>query len=363
MATPKITAVYPNPNQISVPIGAEIEVVFDQSVDLSTVKNNIVLYGKDKDYVSGPDGAKWITEGQSGDPFYLRSPGFGGVVECDYQLVYVDATGTEYSFGTEVVDPSQETAAGVTHKVVLKPKSLLREEMEYYLKIIGDSEGGSIKGVSKRTVYDVDHSGATSTTGEIIVYGGYTGSIDDVMYLEITSGGSVGEVEYRFWLDSDPSTIYEKKIASRRFRRLVEGVQIRFDGSDFITGDSYRLQLIAAEFLEKSYEMTFETSTDTIVEVPDTMSTSPIGYQLPANQQVGGLEFLEMDPENGATNQEFKDKKIILSFGEELDPATVTDDTVTVYAYPVSGIYSDTGRERELIKKLTVSGNRIIIEV
>ena len=363
MTTPKITAVYPNPNQISVPVGAEIEVIFDQAIDLSTAIKSVVLYGKDMDFVSGPDGAKWISEGQSTDPFYLRSPGFSGVVECEYTLVYVDSSGVEYEFNTDVVEPAQETTAGVTHKLIVRPKGLLREEMSYYLKLIGDSEGGASKGIAKRTVYDVDHSSAVSTSGKITVYGGYTDSADDNIRIEIKTSGNIGEVDYDFWFDSDPSTVYSNKLASRRYRRLDKGVQIRFDGSDFLAGDAYRELVQAPEYLENSYDMNFETSTDTIVEVPTTMSTSPIGPQLPVNSTTGYLEHLEMDPEDGSSNQLFKDRQIVLTFGNDLDPATVTQESVKVFAYPVSGVYSDTEEIKELFKKITVSNNKIIIGV
>lgn len=363
MAKPTLTTVYPNPNQTSVPVGAEIEIVFDQSVDLSTVKKSVVLYGKDKDFVSGPGGAKWISEGQSNDPFFLKSPGFTGVVECQYKLVYVDSSGNEYEFNTEVLEPAQEVSAGVTHKLIITPTSLMREEMSYYLKIIGDSEGGVTKGISKRTVYDIDYSQVTSTDGKVLVYGGYNETVDDIVYIEIKNAGNIGEVDYDFWFDSDPANKYTGKLASRRYRRLENGLQIKFDGSNFVQGDIYSFKVFAPEYLENSYDMNFETSTDTIVEVPSTMSTSPIGPQLPVNPTLGYLEHLEMDPEDGSSNQLFKDKQIVLTFGNDIDPATITQDSVKVFAYPVSGVYSDTPEAKELFKKLTVSNNKIIIGV
>ena len=235
--------------------------------------------------------------------------------------------------------------------------------MEYNVVIVGDSEGGATKGISKRPVYDPDVSSVTSTTGELIVYGGYTGAIDDTLNIEITTSGNIGEMDYKYWFDSDPTEITSKRISSRRFRRLVEGLQIRFNGSDFVSGDIYTVKVYAPEYLQDSYNLSFTTATSTIVDVPSTMSTSPIGTQLVNSNVVGGLSILEIDPEDGATHQYFKDKRITVSFDNDIDSTTVDDDTVTVLAYPVSGIYSDTNNYEELVKKITVVDNKIIIDL
>lgn len=362
MSDPTIQLIYPNQSQTSVPVGAEITVTFDQAVDLSTVKKCIVIYGKDNDMVSGPETATWINEGSGNNPFFLRSPGFTGVTDATYSLIYVDSGGSEVEL-SNVFDPTVETGASVVHKLIITPKDLLQEEMEYNVVIVGNSEGGASKGICKRTVYEPDTSAVTSTTGEVFVYGGYVGSIDDTLNIEITTSGNIGEMDYKYWLDSDPTDITSKRISSRRFRRLVEGLQIRFNGSDFVSGDVYTVKVYTPEYLQDSYNLTFTTATSTIVEVPSTMSTSPIGTQLPTSSVVGGLSVLEVDPEDGATNQHFEDKRIIVSFDNTIDSSTVDDDAVTILAYPVSGIYGDTGNYEELVKKLTVVDNKIIIDL
>ena len=60
MANPQILVTYPANDDQNIPIGERLSIVFDRGVDLSTVKKNLVLYGRDFDLTSGPDGAVWI---------------------------------------------------------------------------------------------------------------------------------------------------------------------------------------------------------------------------------------------------------------------------------------------------------------
>ena len=45
------------------------------------------------------------------------------------------------------------------------------------------------------------------------------------------------------------------------------------------------------EFLENSYSLSFKTSSSFIEDVPDTMSTSPIGTKLLKWESSGGLKL------------------------------------------------------------------------
>ena len=178
----------------------------------------------------------------------------------------------------------------------------------------------------------------------------------------------MGEAEYKYWFNSEGETKAVKgKLTSRRFRKLEDGIQIRFSGSNFLKDDTYSIKLYEKEFLENSYSLSFKTSSSFIEDVPDTMSTSPIGTKLLEIESSGGLKLLDVVPEDGATNLTFSDRTITLTFDKELDSDTVTDSTVMVYMYPVSGSFtgnnSSLKEPKELRKKLTVDENKIIIEV
>ncbi|MBM07990.1 MAG: hypothetical protein CMF69_00200 [Magnetovibrio sp.] len=360
MAAPVIDAVFPNDGDTGVPLGSGLAVTFDQGIDPKSVKAHIVIYGPDFDTVSGPDSATWI-DGES-NPFFLKSPGFSGIVECDTTLTYVDATGTEVDPQT-ALDEASAAAAGLRHKVLVKPTKLLAPNTTFKVYIVGDSEGGTNSGISKRTVYDIDASGSSQTTGNVHIYGSYDGHADDVVHIKITHAGDAGAAKYKYWYGSDgePSAT-TKKITSRRWRRLQDGLQVRFTGSDFAVGDEYTINVYSKEYLEDSYTLSFTTGTGSVIEVPSTASTSVIGVETSIDTTTAFLEILGMDPEDGSTHIPIHKREISIGFNADLDPATITEETVTVYAYPASGRYN--GDEiQQLSAKLTVNNNELIVEL
>lgn len=358
MAAPTISLVYPSNGSTAVPVGADIQITFSCGVDLSTIKTNIVLYGRDSDFISGPGTATFITEGKS--PDFLKSPGFKGIVPCEYQLVYLDSAGNEED--VSLTDRTSEEAGQYNHKLILSPKTILAPNVEYKVYIIGEDEAATKRGVSSRTVYEVDASSATSVTGEVLMYGGYTGELDDTVNVKITEAGNIGTAKYKWWYSSElEAEAREGKVTSRRFRKLEDSLQIRFSGSAFILDDVYTISLNAQEFLDSSFSFSFTTSTTQIQEVPDTTSTSVIGI---ATEIVSGyLKVVKSSPEDGDSNLSFKKKQIIIEFDEELDSSTILDSTVTVLSYPISGIINSNEDEEELFKKLTVSGKKLIIDL
>lgn len=362
MAVPSILAVYPNDGDAGIPIGADLAITFENSIDLKSGKANVVLYGVDFDKTSGPDGAVWVDVSPKNANF-LKSPGFSGIVECNYTVAYTDASGTVLDPQPTVLDRDGE--ALYHQKLFVSPTSIMAIETLYKAYIIGESEGGISRGVSSRTVFDVDSSGASSYTGEVLVYGGYTRLVDDVVHIKITTAGDASEAKYKWWYESEgESQARLGKVVSTRYRRLEDGLQIRFGGSGFLLNDVYTFYVYAPEYLATTYKLEFTTGTGSIVEVPATMSTSPIGVALPGtiSAATGVLEILEVDPPDGATHQSLKTRTITIRFSGTLDEDTISDDSVTVYSYPISGRYG--GQEvKELSKKLTVEDDTLIVEI
>lgn len=360
MTAPTIESVYPSNSAVSVPIGSVIEITFSGGIDLSTAKNNVVLYGRDFDFLTGPETATYLKKDGTNQKF-LESPGFKGVVPCDYSLVYVDANGDEVSLTpTQLTD---ETAGPYRHKLKLTPKTILAPEIEYTVYIIGEDVEGTDKGVSARTVYEVDSSSATSAEGGVVVYGGHTASSADTISIKITKAGNIGTAEYKWWYSETETESEAKtgKVTNRRFRKLEDGLQIRFTGSNFIVDDTYTVALRAKELLESSFSFSFTTASEQITELPDTTSTSVLGSE--TEIAVGYLKLVDTTPYDGATHQKFSDSQIVLEFDATLDSDTINDDAITVLAYPISGIIGENDKETELFKKITVSDNKIIIDL
>lgn len=364
MAAPTITSIYPNDSSTGIPVSPVIKITFDQDIDLSSCKGNVILYGRDFDLTSGPESATWIDPSTGNNPYFLTSPGFQGTVPCDFSLVYVDtSTGAEIDPQPDVYN---ETTVSYYHQLKITPKELLAPNVEYNLYIIGDSESGTSDAIHSRTVYDVDSSGATSTDGSLVVYGGYTGT-DDTVNVEITTSGDIGTAKYKWWYTSEGVIAARTgKLCSSRYRRLEDGIQIKFSGSGFISGDTYAFDVRQAQKFATSYTLSFTTGTGSIEAVPETASTSVIGSTTALTSEATLLTIVDVDPDNGATNQLLSDRKITITFSNNIDATTVTGQSVTVTAYPISGNFDTAysgGQPQELVKKLTVSDDQLIIDL
>lgn len=365
MAIPTVLQTYPNDGDIGIPVGQSLFVIFSNGIDLDTAKKNVVLYGPDFDLTSGPDQATWI-ESTGESPFFLKSPNFKGVVECTYQLVYVD---DDY----ELVDPqptisveSDELVGPYHGKLIITPKSPLGADSSYVLYVIGDPDSlGS--GIGSRTVFDTDSSVVVGD-GVVEVYGGNTGGTDTV-HLRITTAGDIGEAKYKWWYDTagvGAATL--GRVTSRRFRRLADGIQVRFNGSGFLVNDEWTVKVESIQRLATNLSLSFTTN-DGSFSTPPASPSTPATSVPPASTLPGltsdpdAFYVVESTPQDGDSNLSLTNRTITITFSKDIDETTVTDDSVTVALYPVSGVYGDTYQPIELNKKLTVTDNILTIEI
>lgn len=351
---------YPNNNDTGIPTGETLYFIFEEAVDVATAVNAFVLYGPDFDTVSGPDQASWISKDTKENPFYLRSPGFRGVQDCEIEIQYLDTDDVVLAPQptlTELADYSD-----IHTKVSIIPSSQLAINTEYSLYLVGGTEND--RSLSSRTVWDP--VATVAGDGILYCYGGYVGT-DDQIVIKITTAGNVGTAKYKWWYATEGEGAARiGKITSRKFRLLEDGVKIRFDGSGFLVNDQWTINVTAPDYLDDSVKITFTTNDGSFVEAPESPST-PASSEPPEFIDFDGsaatrLFIVESLPDDLATNQDW-DGVITIYFSEELDEDTVTDDTVTVTQYPVSGTYSDTEQPMELNKKLTVADNVLTIEV
>ena len=369
MSAPTISAIYPSDTATGIPVGATIQVTFNQGVDLGTVKDCVVVYGPDFDQTSGPDSAIWIDDDTGSNPHFLNSPGFTGTVATSMELVYVDSSGDTISPAPSYTTVTAEGSS--RHKLLLTPKSILKPDTTYTVYLIGTSSDGTSRGICHRTVYDVDSTAvAASHLGVVHSGGTYEGASDDVLNIKITNAGDIGTAQYKYWYSSSAeSTATDGRVTSRRFRKVDEdtGVQVRFSGSGFVVDDHYTIAVRAKTQMATSYSFSFTAGSGAITSVPSTASTSVIGSETALTSEESVMTVVDIEPDNGATHQKFSNKTITLTFSEALDAATVTDANVTILAYPVSGKFdtslSNAGEPLKLGKKLTVSGTTLTIEI
>lgn len=374
MAAPTLTSVYPNDGDIGIPTGASIVLQFDKGIDLLTLKDYVVLYGPDFDQTSGSDSVLFIDKDTGNNPYFLRSPGFKGLVPLRTTLTYIDLdSGAVVSpTFTSEVDEAAYGVAGAGHKVTLVPESgCFAPDVEYVLHILGDPDSLNT-GISARTIFDVVPDGSnTSDTGLVYVDGTYSGSLTDVLNIEITTSGDIGVAKFKYWFTNDGvgSAVYDK-LTNRRNRLLSKGLQIRFSGESFVSGDLFQVNLEPIQRMATSTKVTFTTNDGSYTAAPDSPSTpatsSPPSTVLPPapGQDTTGdrLQVDEMIPPDGSYNVSTNYRQIVITFDGTLEASSVTDDTVQLWKYPVLGYFEGENEPVELQKKLSVSGNVLTID-
>jgi len=372
MAAPTLVSNYPSDTDIDIPVGITIKLYFDVGLDLETVKNSIVLFGRDYDQTSGPDQALWIDADTGNNKYWLSSPGFKGTVPLNFELVYYDTTDPDKAeLEVGVIDgQAAELAANAGHLVKITAQGgSLAPDTAYTLYVNGDTESNALVGVSARTVFDIEADpGNTGTTGSFSIFGTWTGSSDDTVNIKITTAGDIGTAKYKWWYDGlGEGSATVGRLTSRRFRNLEHGLQIRFTGSAFEEDDLYTFNVTASDRLAESSSIQFTTNDGSWSAAPSSPSTpaasSPPSSVLPSvSDSSTVLSILEMTPEDGSYNNKNSTRVITIVFDNDLDPDTIGDSTVRLFAYPVSGHYDDTSSLRELRKELTVEDSTLTIK-
>lgn len=368
MTAPVVTETYPANNDTGIPVGITLAVLFDRGIDLSTAKNSVVIYGADFDRTSGPDQNIWTDGNTLTNPFYLQSPGFQGLVPANYRVVYWDLTNDVEIDPGVITSEADEVTANVGHKLYITPTKQMAADTQYRVFIMGDPDSTN-NGIAGRTVFDIEPGvGNVGTDGSVSVYGGYTGVSADTVVIEITTGGDIGDAKYRwYYVSAGVGAAVTGRITARRNRLLDNGLQVRFNGSDFQVGDTYTFNVEPIQRLATNTQITFTTSDGSFSEAPDSPSTPasslPPASVLPslANTSAGSLYVTDMTPSDRSYNVSKNLREITILFSEDIDPSTITDDTVTLTKIHAAGEYSETNPPQVLAKSLTVSGNELTI--
>lgn len=382
---------YPIANQTNVPVGEEIKLLFNREVDKKSIKDNVVIYGPDFDRTSGPDNALWVNEKSGENPFYLKSPSFNGFIDFDVEILKT-ADAVPYAIQDPQVERIEKTAGDQFCYAILKPKKALAENSEYKVFIIGENSNLIAevpaglqdylqeRGLSERTVYSPYSSvNNVNTYDQRVSVGGiFNEDIDRTLNIKITTAGNGSEAKYVWWYSDEaepvpglPASRYRHNRCVSRWRSTDRGVYIKFNGGEFQLNDLIQVKVYAKSNLENSYYWKFTTSNSSIFEEPSTKSTSPIDIP-EANQAAGSiaqkLEIISVEPYDGAVNLSLNTKKIIVTFNKNIDPATVTQDTVKLMSYPVSGTFDGpygtrSNREYKIFKIISITDNKMTLEL
>lgn len=389
---------YPQNNEDEFPVGQEIVFIFSESVDIKKIKESFVLYGEDFDRTSGPDNALWLNTQSGENPFFLRSPGFKGFVDYDVRQVLINSHKTMEERASQL---QYEPEIDQLSAIVFTPKTLLRENSKYEIFLVGNNVDSletlpdgfaslsKDRALSARTIFDAYsldvNNDYIDVSSRIKSYGSFEPKNNEVsakVNIKIITAGEGSSAKYKWWFDdeSEPqpaNPVYKDRVSRcvQRWRKLDRGVLVKFSLDSYEEDELFQINCVKSETLETSYLLSFQTGTGSIYEYPENSSTSPIGVGnlvLPGaipNQVTGTpLEIVSVTPFDGSVNNALDLNKIVIEFNNNLDATTITQDTVTITSYPISGTfdgYSGTrsDRERKVYKIISVEDNKLILEI
>lgn len=359
-----LLSTYPANEDIGIPIGTELFLKFDTAIDLIGATNYIVLYGKDYDVRTGPGASIWIDK-QGVNPYAFKSPGLKGIVPIKLSGFYLNPDDSAADLESRV-DPDVNP---LNYKVVITPESSLLPDVEYVLQVIGDPASASV-GINSRSVWD-PATVANTGDGDIVSKGSYDTNGDDELNIKITTAGNIGAAKYKWWWTSlGEVSAKTKRLTHSKYFVIDRGVEIAFTGSSFAVDDSWTVFCLAGTRLETNYKIAFTTNDGTYSTAPTSPSTPTTSVPpsnaippLPGEYSDDFLYPVAMTPEDSSYNNDNETHVIVIEFNYDLDPDTVTDETVMLQMLPINGIYNQNGRLLELAKTLEVVGSKIIITI
>lgn len=359
MAAPIVQLVFPASGATGVILATTVWATFDQQIDEDSLEGAFFVIGPDNDLWTGPDYDRWNKALQNNPDTLLRSPGYKGIVQGVWSVETLDAQGSIYSGNS--YSPGQ----GLRSKIIFTPNEILAALTEYRVYLAGAETGDPdpSRGVRSRTVYD-PQLGPNVGDGNIVTEGSYTGAINDTFVVEIVLAGGVGVAQYEWYKQTVPG-IKHTGICSPQSRPLSDGVEFYFTGTDFRVGDTYTVYVRAPEYVDGIDTWLFTSGTGSIETVPTTTSTSPTGDPVPQVPPYLTDRFAveSVSPEHRATSVSRDRNTITIQFNQNLDPTTVTDDAIKVYAEHVLGEYGTEVSIGEIAKSFVVSGDTLTITI
>jgi hypothetical protein len=372
--------------------------VFDRALDLKGAKESILLFGPDSNTTSGPDNGLWLNSTDGTSPFFLNSPEFSGFAACEFESYLVN------NLAELAVEENQEiyskSVADRFSVLVIIPKNPLKINTNYNLFICGQSLSAldnvpesmqafvQDKCISERTIYDAYRleNNVEIADSRISSYGSYIQKDNEAtskVNIKIVTAGTGSEAKYKWWFDDEvepqpAAANYSERInrCVHRWRILDRGVLVRFLTGEFADAETFYINTVAPDLLEDSYLINFSTGTGAVFEYPEYTSTSaiaPDGLLLPdvdSNLPPAEtfLNLISSDPFDGEVNVDLNLNKIVLTFNNEIDVATATQDNIVITSHAVSGAFDGpsgtrSNRAQKVYKIISVSDKQITLEL
>lgn len=360
MAGPTIVTTSPSSGAEGVPTNLTISVTFDQEVDTFRLKNGgIFLEGPDESKAIGP-GMLDLSPPATDEDEFLSSPGFKGIKDVDYAFFRVDGSGNSVDY----YDYGDTAQAGQLYrtKVVLTPNRILQALTEYTVYVVGDEDVSDEYdfGLSSRSVFD-PIKGPNLGTGDIVFYGGYTGSVRQQFSVQITTAGAPGTAEYEWWTSTDP--LHRTGTSSLGYRLLKDGLKIKFlEGQQYEVGDLFTVWCDVPEYMDGAFKFSFVTSSSAPETLPisSTLLTGSSGSS--GSTSTSSLSVSSTSPDDREAFVDSDLTTVTVTFSSNPLGSTITDSTVTVKGHAADGSRTGNPQYTEtLTKALSVTDQVLTI--
>ena len=359
MTSPNIIDVYPAHGSQGMPVGDSVVVVFDQEIDLNSInEGSFVVSAPDNDVLFNGELQPFEPESFLQQLDVLSSPYYGGRVKGTIRFERRNASGGLIDDSTKDYDGDGalwNTAA------IFTPEVPFRANVKYTVLVAGDTSPDSDfdSGIFTRSVFDTKLEVGTNESANFC--GTFTGDASEQYFIRISSAGETGAAEYVWWKGSDPLTTFEG-LTSTGKRELENGVCVFFDkDATHTSGDKWSVIVKPYELMDTNYSFQFYTGSGSIVVPPSERSTT--GIESIASEEASPLMIVEITPVDGATNLDPESIVTIeVKFNKNLDPTTITPETVRVIATAVNGD-PEISAAGEIATVLDVSGNVLTIQI
>ena len=218
---------FPQNLESGFPVGQSFYLAFSNSVDLKTLKKSCVLFGKDFDRSTGPENALSLNTSDATNPFFLKSPGLHGFIECDFEEYFVENFEDENESEIQYLTEATETKNTI---VKVTPKQILGENQKYTLFILGETSetiNENVPGyssvlsknetLSKRTIYDATKDGVyderVRTKGSFESKNGENGS---KLKIKIVETGQGSKAKFVWWFSDEQEPLIGNEIYKKR---------------------------------------------------------------------------------------------------------------------------------------------------
>jgi hypothetical protein len=358
-----LDSIHPATDAVGVILSDQIWVIFDREIDEYSINNgNFFVEGPDTDTFIGPDVGLNLPEvSDSGSGDQLTSPGYKGLVTGTFSFEKIQNTASDVYSG---FDTSGSGSLWRT-KAIFTPTNPLQKLVKYTVYLSGDedTDDGLSTGIRSRSIFDVVN-GSNIGTGEVEFVGTYTGNAtQDSFHVKITTAGEAGVAWFTWWRGSDPSLIFGP-IRTEQIQNTIleDDISVNWGTGSFVVNDTFAVVVKKPVLFTGNTYWSFTTGTGSIQAIPTTTSTSIIGDTASTIVPTTLFAVNKITPKDKATNLPITTSRIIIEFNSEVDPDTVTADSVTVQGLPVNGdenLFSPVG----IFKDITVSGTKIILDI